>query len=746
MTPGGSDTNGSNHHYGLPAHEVILLLETDPHAGLTTTEAARRFDSFGANELPITRRAGPVLRMLRQLQNPLIYILLAAGATTFALREYVDSAVILGVVVVNAIVGFIQESKAEASLDALRSMVSTRARIVRDGGELQVDSRELVPGDLVLIEAGDKVAADLRIVATSGLEADESALTGESLPVTKDDVVLPDATAVADRRNMLYSGTLITTGSGAGVAVETGASTELGHIHRLVGSADSLATPLTRKLAHFSKVLTIVILGLAAVTFVVGVARGRDASDTFTAAVALAVGAIPEGLPAAVTITLAIGVSRMARRGAVVRRMPAVETLGSTTVICSDKTGTLTQNQMTVRTVWTPDQVFSVSGTGYTGSGGVQDPHGAAVHHTDHPALHWCLVGGLACNDATLVTAKGGTALLGDPTEGAMLAVARKAGVERADIAEQFPRTATIPFSSDRQFMATVHHDRTAERYVVFVKGAVERILELSGAQMSADGAHRPVDAATAHVAATTLASEGLRVLATAMCVVEGPDAVSDRDLAGRLVLTGFQAMLDPPRPAARSAVEACRNAGIQVKMITGDHARTATAIAVQVGLLRDNAEPGDVLTGRDLEALDDDAYPDAVSRATVFARVTPEQKLRLVRALQSRNNVVAMTGDGVNDAPALQQADIGIAMGTGGTEVAKEAAAMVLTDDDFATIEAAVEEGRGVFDNLTKFIVWTLPTNMGEGLVILVAILAGGLLMPLTEIPQGCSSKFPTW
>lgn len=729
MKTDGSDTTRRSSHFGLPVHEVVLLLETDPLTGLTTAEAARRIDIFGANELPVARRTGPILRMVRQLQSPLIYILLAAAVTTFVLKELVDAAVIFGVVAANAIVGFIQESKAEASLDSLRSMISTRARVVRDGGELQLDSRELVPGDLVLIEAGDKVAADLRIVATSGLEADESALTGESLPVGKDEVVLPEATAVADRRNMLYSGTLITAGSGAGVAVETGTGTELGNIHRLVGSAESLATPLTRKLAQFSKVLTIVILGLAAVTFAIGVAQGRDASDTFTAAVALAVGAIPEGLPAAVTITLAIGVSRMARRGAVIRRMPAVETLGSTTVICSDKTGTLTQNQMTVRTVWTPDRVFSVSGTGYGGSGGLQQFDGAPVSHTHHQALHWCLVGGLSCNDATLVTAKGQTTLLGDPTEGAMLAVARRAGIERVSIAEQFPRTATLPFSSERQFMATVNHDRATDRHLVFVKGAAERVVELCGTQMSGDGSAQPLEAAAAHAAATALASAGLRVLATAMCIADGPDAVGESDLAGRLVLTGFQAMLDPPRPAARSAVEACRSAGIHVKMITGDHVSTATAIAQQVGIIRDNFRTGDILTGLDLEALEADAYPDAVSRATVFARVTPEQKLRLVRALQARHHVVAMTGDGVNDAPALQQADIGIAMGVGGTEVAKEAAAMVLTDDDFATIEAAVEEGRGVFDNLTKFIVWTLPTNMGEGLVILVAILAGGLL-----------------
>ncbi|MFZ5870231.1 MAG: HAD-IC family P-type ATPase, partial [Actinomycetota bacterium] len=519
----------------------------------------------------------------------------------------------------------------------------------------------------------------------------------------------------ADRRNMLYSGTLVTRGSGMGLVVETGAQTELGQIHRLVGTAESLATPLTRKLAHFSKVLTVAILGLAAVTFAVGVAQGRGTADTFTAAVALAVGAIPEGLPAAVTITLAIGVSRMARRRAVVRRLPAVETLGSTTVICSDKTGTLTLNQMTVQAIWTPQRTFAVTEAGF------------GVRLEDDAALHRCLLAGAACNDAVLGEEDG--TLVGDPTEGAMLVAARKAGLEKADVETAYPRTATAPFSSERQLMATVHRDLTGGGHVAFVKGAVERVLELCRGQLASDGTEQPLDAAAALDAAEQLAGAGLRVLATAVAEVSGPDAVDDDALAGRLVLAGMQAMLDPPRPAALAAVRACRTAGIDVKMITGDHATTATAVARQLELLDGDPEPGDVLTGAELAATQDDALPDAVAAAAVLARVTPEQKLRLVRALQSRDEVVAMTGDGVNDAPALQQADIGIAMGRSGTEVAKDAADMVLTDDEFATIEAAVEEGRGVFDNLTKFIVWTLPTNMGEGLVILAAIFAGAAL-----------------
>ncbi|MBC7306057.1 MAG: HAD-IC family P-type ATPase [Dietzia sp.] len=723
-------TATSGTHHGMTAHEVVLLLETDHHAGLTEQEAAARLQRFGPNELPAATGSGALLRLLRQFHHPLIYVLLAAAVVTLVLREYVDAGVILGVVVINAVIGFIQESRAEASLDALRSMVRTSARVVRDGVQRAVDSADLVPGDLVLVEAGDKVPADLRLIEVTELAADESALTGESVPVAKAVPPLPDGTPVADRVNMLYSGTLLTSGSGTGVVVATGASTELGQIHRLVGSAESLATPLTRQLGEFSKVLTVVILGLAAGTFALGLAQGRDVADMFVAAVALAVGAIPEGLPAAVTITLAIGVSRMARRRAVVRRLPAVETLGSTTVICSDKTGTLTENQMTVRTVWTPDRRFAVTGSGYDPHGRVETPDGEPVDHHADQALRWSLVAGAACNDARLSRGEDDRpTVIGDPTEGALLTVASKAGLNVDELAERLPRTSTTPFSSERQYMVTVHRDVEHDRYVALCKGATERVLPLCRAALGADGVERPLDAEAVLGVVDELAADGLRVLATAGAEVDGPEAPAEEELAGRLVLTGLQAMLDPPRPAAVEAVRACRTAGIDVKMVTGDHAATATAIAGQLGLLEGQPQPGDVLTGADLEALPDDEYADAVDRAVVLARVTPEQKLRLVRGLQARRNVVAMTGDGVNDAPALQQADIGIAMGRGGTEVAKEAADMVLTDDEFATIEAAVEEGRGVFDNLTKFIVWTLPTNMGEGLVILVAIVAGGLL-----------------
>ena len=715
-------------HHGLAGHEVVLLLETDQHRGLTVAAAADRLHRFGPNVLPHAKTAGPMRRFLRQLQNPLIYVLLGAGATTAALGEVVDASVIFGVVVINAIVGFIQESKAEAALDALRALVRTEARVVRDGRTVVVSSDDLVPGDLVRVEAGDKVPADLRLLLMAELHVDESALTGESIPVVKDEVVLPTATAVADRRNMLYSGTLVTHGTGSAIVVATGAETELGEIHRLVGAADVLATPLTSKLAGFSKVLTVVILALAAVTFAVGVARGEDPAYMFTAAVALAVGAIPEGLPAAVTITLAIGVGRMARKRAVIRRLPAVETLGSTTVICTDKTGTLTENQMTVREIWTPQRLFAVTGSGYEPDGQLLDEAGLSVDKTDSEALRWSLLAGARCNEARLIRDNGRWEVVGDPTEGALLAVAAKGGLDVVALRQAYPQVATIPFSSDRQYMASLLEDGDGPPLVVLAKGAAERILAMCGAQMDDSGTLRPVDCGAVLDAAEMLARRGLRVLATAMRPADDPSALDEDALPGTLVLTGLLAMLDPPRAAAGAAVRSCHTAGIAVKMITGDHAATARAISDQIGIT-DAGRAGTVLTGADLAQLDGDDYADAVENTAVFARVSPEQKLRLVEAMQGRGHIVAMTGDGVNDAPALRQANIGIAMGLGGTEVAKEAADMVLTDDDFATIEGAVEEGRGVFDNLTKFIVWTLPTNMGEGLVILVAIFFGTVL-----------------
>lgn len=731
-------------HHGLPLHEVVLLLGTDHVQGLASAEVARRQVQFGANVLPRSRGGGIFRKLARQFNNPLVYVLLAAAAVTLFLGEYLDSGVILAVVLVNTVIGFVQEVRAEAALDALHSLVRTRAVVVRDGQRQEVPSEDLVPGDLVLLDAGDKVPADLRLVRLSGLRADESALTGESDAVAKDEVVLPLTTPVADRRNMVYSGTLVTAGTGAGVVVAIGGETELGEIHRLMGAVQPVATPLTQKLARFSMTLTVAILALAAVAFLAGVARGQEPAQMFTAAVALAVGAIPEGLPAAVTVTLAIGVRRMARRRAVVRRLPVVETLGSTTVICSDKTGTFTENQMTVRAIWTPAGTYDVTGSGYGPEGRIlpagagvrgaaEEAGGAAATATADVALHWSLLAGGACNDAKVIREGDAWQVQGDPTEAAMLVAAGKGGVDAAHFLAATPRRGALPFTSERQYMATLHSPRLPDgsatgQDTVLVKGAVERVLELCSRQMDSHGVDGHLTTQAVLEVAHRFAGTGLRVLATAVMHLPAGTALSDANLHGHMTLTGLQAMFDPPREAAAAAVRACHQAGVAVKMITGDHVGTAATIAGAVGITADRADRT-ALTGTELDAIPADQLPDAVERATVFARVSPEQKLRLIGALQSRGHVAAMTGDGVNDAPALRQANVGIAMGRSGTEVAKEASDIVLTDDDFATIEAAVEEGRNVFDNLTKFIVWTLPTNMGEGLVILVAILAGATL-----------------
>ncbi|KOX14557.1 carbonate dehydratase [Saccharothrix sp. NRRL B-16348] len=653
--------------HGMPVHEVVLLAETDAETGLSGVVAGERLASLGPNRLPERRGPGRLRRLLGQFHNPLIYVLLGAAALTAALGETVDASVVLGVVLVNAIVGYLQEVRAERALDALEAMVRTEATVIRDGTAARVTSDELVPGDLVVLEEGDQVPADLRIVRTRELRVDESALTGESQPSAKDPLPVPHDTALADRANMAYSGTLVTTGGGRGVVVATGADTEIGHVHRLVGSTTTVQTPLTRKLARFSKLLTVVILGLALVSVVIGVLRGEPFAEMVTAAVALAVGAIPEGLPAAVTVTLAIGVARMARRNAVIRRLPAVETLGSTTIICTDKTGTLTANAMTVRQVVAGGQRWEVDGIGYSPLGDFPPPS---------PAVREVLLAGLACNDAHVVLQDDRWIAVGDPTEAALVVSARKAG-----LTEVPERVDELPFTSQRRFMATRHAGG-----VVYLKGAVERIAEFTGD--------------TDHTEADRLAHQGMRVLAFARTHVPEDTPLTEDTLHGAVSL-GLQAMHDPPRPEAIEAVRACQEAGIEVRMITGDHLGTARAIATHF-------------------SLPDDA---------VHARVSPEEKLRLVKQFQADGHVVAMTGDGVNDAPALRRADIGVAMGRGGTDVAKQAADMVLTDDNFSSIRAAVEEGRAVFDNLRKFIIWTLPTNMAEGLVILTAILLGTAL-----------------
>lgn len=710
------------HH--LPTLEIASVLESDPENGLPPEEAQYRQERFGPNCLTQKKGRGPLLRLLLQFHQPLIYLLLASSAITAALQEWVDASVILGVVLVNAGIGFMQESKAESAIAALAKIVATSARVLRGGKKTSIPSEQLVPGDVVLLAEGDKVPADLRLLHCRELAINESSLTGESLPVTKHATPLAQDTLLADRANMAYAGALVTSGHGVGMVVATSDATETGRISRLMEEADVFSTPLTRKIEWFSKILLYAILALAAFTFAIGLVRGESAFDMFMAAVALSVGAIPEGLPAAVTITLAIGVSRMARRRAIIRKLPAVETLGSTTVICSDKTGTLTQNQMTVQQIFSGNQYFAVTGVGYAPHGEISPPLS--------PAARECLLAGLLCNEASLEHKEDAWHVSGDPTEGALIVAALKAGLEPESNHELYPRLDTVPFESRHQYMATLHAN------TIYLKGAVEKVLDRCSSMLGPDDEPIPLDHQEISQAAIRLAEQGLRVLALASKPpADGQSALSHDDLAADMVFLGLQGMMDPPRPEAVRAVKACHRAGIAVKMITGDHAVTAAAVARQIGLLHEGllqkGQTG-ILNGRELAELDDAALAQAVRQTHVFARVAPEQKLRLVRALQANGEIVAMTGDGVNDAPALKQADIGVAMGITGTEVAREAADMVLTDDNFASIEAAVEEGRGVFDNLTKFIVWTLPTNFGEGLVITAAIVAG-VALPILPV-----------
>jgi len=720
-------TERSWHH--LPVEEALAFFESRPDLGIETADVERRRERFGFNVITAKKGQGPFLRFLLQFHQPLIYILLAAAAITAFLREWVDSGVIFGVVIVNAVIGFLQESKAVRAIEALARTMVTEATVIRSGEKRRIPSTELLPGDIVLLQSGDKVPADLRLISVRDLRVDESALTGESVPVEKSAAVLPDETVLADRTNMAYSSALVAYGQAVGIVVATGDRTEVGRISELISSTVELETPLLRKIAAFSKVLLYVFLFLAAATFGVGVWQGQTAFDMFMAAVALAVGAIPEGLPAAMTITLAIGVARMARRRAIIRKLPAVETLGSTTVICSDKTGTLTENQMTVQAILAGDERFEVSGAGYAPAGEILRRDAPAGNPLP-AALAECLRCGWLCNDSLLREEDGRWMVQGDPTEGALLVAAAKGGLT-GEAAGPWPRLDAIPFESQHQYMATLHAAPEGGQPVVYLKGSVEAVLERCGAALGADGTPGALDAAAVLAVVEEMAARGLRVLAFARGERTGDARSLDHpDVASGMTFLGLQGMIDPPRAEAVEAVRNCHSAGIRVKMITGDHALTASSIARQIGL----RNAGKVLTGKDLADISDGELVKVVEEVSVYARVAPEQKLRLVQALQARDNIVAMTGDGVNDAPALKRADIGVAMGITGTDVAKEAADMVLTDDNFASIEAAVEEGRGTFDNLTKFLVWTLPTNIGEGLVILAAIFLG-VTLPILPV-----------
>jgi magnesium-transporting ATPase (P-type) len=711
--------------YALPADEVLRALESRLD-GLDSDEAARRLDIVGANRLPDPPKEGWLRRFFKHFHDLLIYILLVAAVVTAALGHGVDTGVILAVVLINAVIGFIQEGKAERALEGIRTMLSPSAHVRRGGEWREIDAADLVPGDLVRLRSGDRVPADVRLLDAGNLRIEESALTGESVPADKNTTAVPAAAGVGDRHGMAYSGTMVAAGRGVGVVTATGLATELGRITTLIAEVETLATPLTRQMNRFGRVLSVVIVAMAGLLFVVGrLLHEYTASELFLAAIGFSVAAIPEGLPAILTITLAIGVQRMARRNAITRRLNAVETLGSVTVICSDKTGTLTRNEMTARHVIIAAGRYDVAGTGYAPEGAITLDGRAAVLE-EHAGLRALVEVMAVCNDSEVAEVDSQWKVTGEPTEGALRTLARKAGFDDAG----YERLGVIPFESEDKLMATLN--RVPGGGVrILLKGAPDRLLDRCREQRTGNGSIAPLDRDTWEREIEALGSRGLRVLAAAARDVDaGRRNLTQGDLEDGMVFLGLVGILDPPRPEAIEAIRICRQAGIRVKMITGDHAGTAIAIGRDMGI----GDGAHAVTGAALEAAADDELRRMVREHDVFARTSPEHKLRLVKALQANGEVVAMTGDGVNDAPALKRADVGVAMGIKGTEATKEAAEIVLADDNFASIARAVEEGRTIYDNLRKAILFILPTNGAESLVILYAV-AFGLVLPLTPV-----------
>ncbi len=707
--------------------EILTALKTSAQ-GLSNEEARRRLAEYGPNRLPEAAKQSALRRFFLQFHNILIYVLLAAVAVTASLGHWTDSGVILAVVIVNAVVGFLQEGKAEKAMEALHQMLAPKANVMRDKHRVSLDGAELVPGDVILLEAGDRVPADGLLIQAHGLSIQEAVLTGESVPVDKQlDPVALDA-PLGDRSNMVFSGTLVTAGQGQAVVVGTGSNTEIGRVSNMLAEVETLATPLTRQINIFSRWLTLMILLVAVILLIFGYFVSQmPFADLFMAVVGLSVAAIPEGLPAVLTITLAVGVQAMANRNAIVRRLPAIEAIGAVSVICTDKTGTLTRNEMMVVSVALPTETLTVTGVGYAPDGGIWRGDEAVNTESDGSVAalaHVCAL----CNDAALQEKDGVWQVEGDPMEGALLSLARKAGLDLKQMAREWPRTDTIPFDSRHRFMATLHHNHDG-RGIALVKGAPEKILSLCRTE-KADNHEQPLNADWRETI-QGIAAQGQRVLALAYREIPaGQTSLSHADLEGNLILLGLVGMIDPPRQEAVDAVAECHKAGIRVKMITGDHADTAAAIGRQVGLRCTDK----VITGADLDKLDDAQLCAQVLNCDIYARTSPEHKLRLVTALQSHGISVAMTGDGVNDAPALKRADAGIAMGKKGSEAAKEAAELVLADDNFASIAAAVREGRTVYDNIKKVISWTLPTSAGEAMTIIAALLLG-LSLPITPV-----------
>ena len=745
--------------WSRPPDAVLAELGTDA-GGLSSADAATRLAEVGPNRLPPPQRDPLWKRILVHFDDILIYILLVSAVLKAILGDWVDFTVILAVAVINAAIGFIQEGRAESALEGIRNMLSVNAEVRRDGAWARVDADDVVPGDVVRVRSGDRVPADVRLIQATNLRVEESALTGESVAAAKSVAPVGADAGVGDRSSMLFSSTLVAAGQGVGVVTATGTATEIGRIQTMISEVRSLATPLTRQLDRFGKLLAVLILAMAVVMVIIGrVVHDFSVPDLISASIGFAVAAVPEGLPALVTITLALGVQQMARRRAITRKLPAVETLGSVTTICSDKTGTLTKNEMTARTVRTSGRTFAVAGAGYAPVGDVTVPddaprpevsgapgeadgagegpasgtrHADLADDRDLAALATVM---MLCNDARIVPDgedTDGWRLVGEPTEGALRTLGMKAGVDPTG----WRRVAVVPFESENKFMATLDADPDGGLHV-HVKGAPDRVLDRCATQVAPDGGNEPLDRAFWDAQIDALGGQGLRVLAAARRpAADGTADLDVADVADGLELCGLVGIVDPPRPEAIEAIAECRDAGIRVKMITGDHAGTALAIGREMGIVdaHDGSSAPAVLTGPELEEMSTEKLRQVVRDVDVYARTSPEHKIRIVSALQSHGEVVAMTGDGVNDAPALTQADVGVAMGIKGTEATKEAAEVVLADDNFATIERAVKEGRRIYDNIRKSVLFLLPTNGAQSLVILVAVLFG-LTLPLQPV-----------
>jgi magnesium-transporting ATPase (P-type) len=723
--------------HALDAAQVLDELEAD-HDGLTSDAAARRLGRYGRNELPEEAPTPAWRRFLRQFANVLIYVLLAAAAVTAAFGDWLETGVILAVVLINAIIGHVQEGRAEAALASLKSMLALEAVVVRDGRRSTVPAEELVPGDVVMIEAGDRVPADLRVLEAHNLRVEEAALTGESVPVGKGPKAVDEDAALGDRSSLLFASTNVTSGAGRGVVVATASSTEVGRIGEMVSGVIKLRTPFLTAIDSFSRRLAFAILAIGALLFAFGVlVRGYSLAEIFLTVIGFAVAAIPEGLPAVITITLALGVQRMARRRAIVRRLPAVETLGSVTVICSDKTGTLTRNEMTVRRAVMAGARFEIGGEGYDpqgevtlGADGGAGGDAGATAPAEDPQLRELAIAAVLTSEAEFRDQEdGGRTLSGDPTDGAVVVLAEKLGLDIDEIRGR-KRIDRIPFDSAQRYTASLHEDDGGQ--VLYLKGAPERVVAMCDRQRRPDGTSEPLDRERWEGAAQDLASDAFRVLTVAMKRPERPlPELGEGEVEQGLELLGLLAMIDPPREEVRASVESCQRAGVRVVMITGDHARTARAIAGQLGIGTDQ----EAVTGQELEGRDEAELDEIAATHDVFARASPEHKLRLLEALQRRGAVAAMTGDGVNDAPALKRADVGIAMGVKGSEAAKDASEMVLADDNFATIARAVEEGRAIYDNLKKTVLFILPTNGAESLVIIASLVLTFRELPITPV-----------